>query len=236
MKPAAKPAPKPAPVAKPAAKPAVKPRPKPRPRPQYERANMRAGYKLYNRKSFSEASTHFRRISSGKQYRRSDRKRAGSLAGKIDDFGGVYGKANSAVKAFQPVTAIPLLEKARKLDKGINGTFSGELRRSLARMYAFRAAGAYSSNKFKQAARLARKALTYNAGESSAQLIYEKVESKVEGMMAQARSAKASGNSSRAEKLLKTVMGILPQTDQRYREARRTLNDLMAARAEEDDD
>ncbi len=110
------------------------------------------------------------------------------------------------------------------------------LRRSLARMYAFRAAGAYSSNKFKQAAKLARRALTYNAGESSAQLIYDKVEAKVEGMMSQARSAKAGGKTRKAEKLLKTVMAILPSTDQRYREARKTLNQIMIDTAEEEDD
>ena len=122
------------------------------------------------------------------------------------------------------------------LDKKISGTFKGELRRDLARMYAFRAAGAYSSNKLKSAASLARKALTYNEGESSARLIYEKVEGKVEGFMAQARSAKAAGNIKKAESVLKTVLAILPNTDARYKEARRLLNGLMAARAEEDDD
>ena len=235
--PAAKPvvaAAKPKPVVKPVPKP-TKPRPVVKPKPQYERANLRAGYKLYSQRKFAAASAHLRKIK-GKQYRRSDRQKATAMADKIDNFAAAYGTAQAAVKSFKPGPAIKALEQARKLDKGINGTYGGEIRRNLAQMYAFQAASAYSSSKFKRAAQLARKALTYNAGESSARLIYEKVEKKVEGFLASARSAKAAGNLRKAESQLKTVMGILPDTDARYKEARRSLNDLMAARAEEDDD
>ena len=50
------------------------------------------------------------------------------------------------------------------------------------------------------------------------------------------RSAKASGNVRKAEKQLKTVMGILPSSDSRYGEAKRMLDGIMATRADEEDD
>jgi len=231
----AKPAAKPAePTAKPVAKPTAKPAAKPA--PTFRRANFRKGYKAYGRGAYDEAANYFDRLERDRRIRPRDRKRARSLAEKVRSFKSVYGKAKTAIKAFQPASAITALEKARKLDKGLTGAYAGEIRRSLAQAYAFRAAGAFQGKRYKKAARLARKSLIYNEGEASAQVILRKVESKVEGLMAQARSAKGSGDLRGAETRLKTVVGILPKTDRRYKEAHRMLKDIVAARAEEDDD
>ena len=204
--------------------------------PEFEHAPMRGGYRLYGAGKFEEAATYFERLGRNKKYYKKERGRAEALAADVREFGDAYEKANAAAKSFQPATAIPLLEKAKKLDAGIQGSYGGEIRRQLATMYAFRAAGAYSGLKYKEAAELARKALSYNPGESGAQLIYEKIEGKIESLMAQARSAKASANTERASSLLRTVIGILPGTDPRYREAAKMLADLEAEKANQDDD
>jgi tetratricopeptide (TPR) repeat protein len=211
-------------------------RPRRRPRPEYERANFRQGYRFYGRKRFDQAITHFQRIARGNKYRRRDRRRASSMVDKIQSFKRLYGQANAAVAAYQPTTAIRLLDQARTLDRQINGAFGGEIRRNLSSMYAYRAAGAYTSRRYREAARFARKALNYNPGESSARLIYERVDAKVEALLAQARSAVNSGASQRARGLLNQVLGIVSQTDPRYRTATSLLNSLMIDQAEEDDD
>ncbi|MFT5430238.1 MAG: hypothetical protein ACI9OJ_000911, partial [Myxococcota bacterium] len=222
--------------AKPAQKPVVKAKPAVKAKPQFRRANFRSAYKAYSQKQFEAAVDKFSRIERDKKIRPSDRKKAKTLASRVTSFASVYKKAKQSIKAFQPASAIPALEKARSLDKKLTGAFQGEIRRSLAQAFAFRAAGAFQGKRYKKAAKLARKSLVYNEGEQSAQVILRKVEGKVEDLLARARSAKNSGNINSAEKSLKQVVGILPKSDRRYKEAHRMLKDIIAARAEEDDD
>ena len=208
-----------------------------RPKLKFARANLRAGYRLYGKRSFQAAAAHFENIARAtKKYRKRDRTKAANLAKAIRQFASAYAAANAAVSNYRPTTAIPKLIAASNRDKAVNGTFRGDIRRKLAKMYAFQAAQAYNNKKYKKASSLARKALINNPGESSARLIKSRVESKVLSMMAEARSAKARGQGAKAERILKTVLAILPRSDPQARKARKILNDLEAARGAEGDD
>jgi tetratricopeptide (TPR) repeat protein len=197
---------------------------------------LRSGYRLYSSRKFSAAAAEFERASDDSRLSNKDRSKAASLAAKVRRFGSLYTEGMAAAKAFQPSVAIPKLKKASALDKAISGTYGGEIRRRLAKMFAFKAAGAYSSSNYRQAAKMASTALKYNRGEASARLIREKVEGKVGAMMVSAKSAKASGNLRSAERQLTTILAILPESDSRAKAARRMLNEIIASRADEDDD
>jgi tetratricopeptide (TPR) repeat protein len=103
-------------------------------------------------------------------------------------------------------------------------------------MYAFKAAGSYSSKQYKTAAKMASKALKLNPGESSARLVQTQVNNKVNALMSEALAAKNQGNYGRAKKLFKQLLGILPSQDNRYAQASRMLRDIVADEDDDEDD
>ncbi|MEC8025702.1 MAG: FHA domain-containing protein [Myxococcota bacterium] len=197
---------------------------------------LRKGYSLYSSRKFSAAAAAFQRASEDASLSNQERAKAAVLAPKVRQFATLFSEGRSAADAFQPSIAIPKLKKAATIDKAVSGTFAGDIRRKLAKMYAFKAAGAYSSSQYRQAAQFAKKALGYNKGEASARLIREKVEGKVGAMMSSARRAKSNGNLRLAERQLTTILGILSESDARAKQARRMLNEILASRVDDDDD
>ena len=153
------------------------------------------------------------------------------MAVAVRQFGEVYGRAETAVRTHSG-EAISLLDEARKLDVQVNGTFQGDIRRSLAEVYASKASAAFQSGSVTEAVQLARKAKSFNPGDSSAQFILDRVEGKIDALLAEGRGGKGK----KAENALKNVIALLGADDPRYQEAKRLLNDLLAATAAQDDD
>ncbi|MBT9556447.1 MAG: FHA domain-containing protein [Myxococcales bacterium] len=201
------------------------------PKPEFERANFRQGYKLYGQRSFTGAIEFFEDISANEKIRKQDRKRGAAMAEAVRKFSDVYTRAETAVRT-RDGGATALLEQAKGLDSQVNGTFQGDIKRSLGEVYAAKASAAFQSNNLKEAVSFANKAKTYNPGDSSASFILERIQGKVDSLLAAGRASK--GNS--AEKALKAIIGLLPPDDARYQEARKLLNDIEAAKAAQDDD
>ena len=214
--------------AAPAADPAA---PIPAPKPEFERANFRQGYKLYGQRSFTGAIEFFEEISANENIRKQDRKRGAAMAEAVRKFSDIFTRAETAVRT-RDGGAVALLEQAKGLDAKVNGTFQGDIKRSLGEVYAAKASAAFQSNNLKEAVSYANKAKTFNPGDSSATFILERIQGKVDSLLATGRAGK--GNS--AEKALKAIIGLLPPDDGRYQEARKLLNDIEAAKAAQDDD
>ena len=207
------------------------------PAPDFERPNLRIGFKLYETRKFQDAAVYFERIAKDKKkYRPTDRKKAEALAASIRQFEDTYTGAEAAAKSLDSGKAIPLLEQARKIDGGINRAYQGPIRRGLADMYGARAMAMFTNQKFREAADNARKAKEYNPGQQFATLVLERIESKVEQMLSQARSALASKNYGKAKALLTQVQGVLSSSDPRYKEATKSLNDIAQQEGNQGDD
>lgn len=217
---------------------AVKPTPSPRPstsnkprRPSKPRASsggtakkISSALSSYGSGNFSGAASALKAVASSRA-KKKDRAKASRLAKNIDKFKGYYATGMSAAKGFKAGSAISNLSKARKLDAGISGAYQGRIKKSLAKMYAYRANAAHSSGNLGVAGSNARKALAFDPSLSAAKRIYTEVQAKAQGWFDSAK-ASAKSNPDKAISLLQKVIKVLPRTDSRYKSAYALLNKL----------
>ena len=134
----------------------------------------------------------------------------------------------SAAKALKAGSAISKLGRARRLDASISGSYSGRIKKTLAKMHGYKASRAYASGSLGVAGSNARKALSYDASLSAAKKIYNEVQAKAQGWLDTAKSA-ANKNPDKAISLLQKVVAVLPRSDPRYKTASSLLHKLAEA-------
>ena len=137
-----------------------------------------------------------------------------------------------AAASNQAGKAIARLSKARKLDAGITGTFGARIRKTVAKMYEYRAWASFARKKYAQAAGFARKAYGRDTSLTGAQTVLNKVQEKARGFLSEAKRIKKT-NPDRAMSLLQKAKRIFPRSDPAYREAAALLNALADQEDEE---
>jgi len=188
--------------------------------------DTRRGFRLYNRSNFSAAATYFQRAARNELLSDEDRERARLFSRRIRKFSEHYQAGMSAAEGMRARIAIRELTKALTFDRRINRHFRARIRSKLAAMHTQKAGTAYQRGGMWEAARAARKALTYDRNHSGAKMILQKVEQRVPALLQRAQREINAGRKGAASRVLRQVMLIVGSSDPRHARAKRMLDSL----------
>lgn len=189
--------------------------------PEIEKAQRR-----YSQMKFDQASALLTRLASTK-ISIGIRKKARTLAIRIEQFKENYLRGQSAQNDQRTDTAIPLLQKAARLDRLImsGGRFASKINNYLANMYFLKARYAYSSRRYISAYRYLKKALGYNARHRLSKGLTKQLEKLAEDLYNNAYM-EAPSHPDRARKKYKLVIQITPAKNHWHRKAKSRLKSL----------
>ena len=212
----------PAPVPTPA--PVPPPVPVPTPAPAREPAAPKAGkggtgkldvsraLMLYNQGAFDEAVGDLK--SSADRLKSDDAAKARDLAVRIERFATAYNEGRSSLASKRLDKAEAGLIAALRADHDVNGHFDAEIRGLLGDTYRGRAAAAMQNTEYVQAAKNAKKALSYKVDDMLAKGILDKCMSVAQGLFDQANADIQAGRKDAARQKLRQVLDIVPATHQ----------------------
>lgn len=163
---------------------------------------------LYNAGSFEQASAELRTMA--ERLRPEDAERARDLAGRIDRFAAAYGEGRAALAAKRLDKAEQGLSMALRLDHEVNGHFDEDIRALLGDTYRGRAAAALQNADYVQAAKSAKRALSYKAEDPLAKQILDKCIAMAQTQYNQAVADVQAGRKDAARGKLRTVLDIVP--------------------------
>ena len=187
-------------------------------KPKAVRADFGGALSAYKAGRFDDAIASLE--SASKQNLSSaDQSKAKDYIKAIKKFRNNYGEGRAAAKAFQAAAATAPLEKAYQADQRLGGHYSGELKKTLAEMNAYRAASYFAKNEYGTAAVFARKALSFDPSQQSASQVYSKSQEKAESLHQQGMAAWNAGNKALAGSFFRQVIKILPESSSSYKEA-----------------
>ncbi|GMV41779.1 MAG: hypothetical protein AMXMBFR64_34950 [Myxococcales bacterium] len=187
-------------------------------KPKPSKADFGSAISAYKAGRFDDAISQLE-AESRKDLPKADQARAKDYIKNIKKFRNNYGEGKAAAKGFQAAAATGPLEKAWQADQKLGGHYSGELKRMLADMNAYRAASYFAKNEYGTAAVFARKALSFDSSQQSASQVYSKSQEKAESLHQQGMSAWNGGNKALAGSFFRQVIKILPDTHPSYKEA-----------------
>ena len=144
------------------------------------------------------------------------------LLSDLQSFKSAYEKAQTASGAAR----LKALERAYKKDKKLGGAFASAIGPGLADSYGKKAAADYASELFAQAAKSAKKALSYDKDNMNAAGVLKKCQAKGEAYFQQGLDAFEKGQNAVAKSFLKLAVDILPKSSSKYKKAKQALGAL----------
>lgn len=190
--------------------PAPQPVPQPLPsgkggkgRPDYDRALAQ-----YNAGNFESASADLR--AAAERAKGDDATRARDLAGKIDRFAAAFSQGKTGLQSKRLDQAEAGLTQALRFDHDVNGHFDGEIRGLLADTYRSRAALAMQNADYVQAAKSARRALSFRAEDGLAKGILDKCMAVAQSWYDQAAADAQAGRKDAARQKARLILDIVP--------------------------
>jgi tetratricopeptide (TPR) repeat protein len=194
-------------------------------KPRFDKPGFDAAIGAYKSGNFDQAISLFE-AEGKKNLSTADQSRVKGYIKSVKKFRGSYGEGRAAAKAFQAEKATAPLEKAYQADQKVGGHYASELRVMLGDMNAYRAASYFAKNEYGTAAVFARKALSFQPGQASAQQVYQKAQEKAESLHQQGMTAYNQGNKALAYNFFRQVIKILPDSHPNYKEAYRLLGEI----------
>ncbi|MFT7622043.1 MAG: hypothetical protein ACI9WU_001208 [Myxococcota bacterium] len=185
--------------------------------------STRRGFGMYRSEDFAGASRYFQRAAGDDSLDESSRKRAGALSRNIRKFEKDYA---TGMAASRPLPGIKALSKALKLDKRINRSYQGKIKRKLAGFHTDRARSQLRAGKLWPATKAARAALALDKGSAGALKVLKDARTKASNLLRRGKEAAQAGNTAEAKRLLLQVKLILDSSDARWGVAKRLLEKL----------
>jgi len=176
------------------------------PRPRASRLDIEEALALYNRGAFRDAADSLRSGATGAP--KGDAAKALELASRIEKFAAAYQDGKQALQANRLDQAEGSLNSALRVDHEVNGHYESEVRGLLGQTYRRRAATAIQNTDYRLAAKSARRALTYNPSDRTAQEILDKCVAVAAKLADQARADLQAGRKDEARSKAQTVLDI----------------------------
>jgi len=179
--------------------------------------NTGQALQLYNAGSFEQASAELRTMAA--KLRPEEAALASELARKIDSFASAFNDGKNALAGRRLDKAEQSLSLALRLDGDINGHHRPEISAKLGDTLSMSAAAALQEADYAQAAKRAKRALSYKGDDERAKKILEKCVSMAESYYSQAVADVQAGRKDAARRKLVTVLDIVPSSHSLYEKA-----------------
>jgi len=187
--------------------------------------DFQRGFALYDQERFDEAIAHFERAARTSSGSVADR--ASRIAGNISKFQQSYRAAKSSMQSGAWDRAARQFRRAMSADEAVAGAtyFESDINSNIARAKAKRGMEQLENGSHGKAYSSYESARQYDSSHSDVRSLLRSLKKKADSLYVQA-SAKRKTNPRRAAALCRTIMSMVPEDSDPYRNARKLLDEI----------